>query len=271
MEEGERWEIMEIPEKFLGSWVRNIYQKSLRPDFSFWHEKGGEMDKMLEEEKEADSEIMKFPVIGEEEFTRTINKMKNGKATGIDGISAEIMKFLIKDAEIRRYAVKCFNNAIREKINEDWLISKTKMLPKNKRPKILEFRPIAVTVNSSKILCSIMREKIEEHLKERRVKYENQYGFTKKGRPDHCLYTLDYIATRTYRKKYRKVKPLFYAFIDFRKAYDSINRERLVEVLIKYKINPHIINLIVQMYEGDKTSISLGRMRRTVEVMSGIR
>ena len=80
-EEGERKEIMEIPEKFVGSWVRNIYQKSLRPDFSFWHEKGGEMDKMLEEEKEADSEIMKFPVIGEEEFTRTINKMKNGKAT----------------------------------------------------------------------------------------------------------------------------------------------------------------------------------------------
>ena len=122
------------------------------------------------------------------------------------------------------------------------------MLPKNKRPKILEFRPIAVTVNSSKILCSIMREKIEEHLKEKKIKYENQYGFTKKGRPDHCLYILDYVATRTYKRKYRKVKPLFYAFIDFKKAYDSINRERLIEVLIKYKINPHIINLIVQMY-----------------------
>merc|ERR1711895_156578 len=95
-------------------------------------------------------------------YTRAINKMKNGKASGVDGISAEIMKFLIRDEEIKKYAVKCFNNAIREKINEDWLISKTKMLPKNKRPKILEFRQIALTVNSSKILCSIMREKIEE-------------------------------------------------------------------------------------------------------------
>ena len=262
---------MEIPEKFVGSWICNVYQKSLRPDFSFWHEKGGEMDKMIEEAKDENSEIMKFPVIGEEEFTRTINKMKNGKATGIDGISAEIMKFLIRDEDIRNYAVKCFNQAIKEKINEDWLISKTKMLPKNKRPKILEFRPIAVTVNSSKILCSILREKIKDHLKERKIRYENQYGFTKKGRPDHCLFTLDYVAARTYRWKTRKVKPLLYAFIDFKKAYDSINRERLIEVLIKYKINPHIINLIVQMYEGDKTTISLGKLKKTVEVTSGIR
>ena len=67
------------------------------------------------------------------------------------------------------------------------------------------------------------------------------------------------------------MKPLFYAFIDFKKAYDSINRERLIEVLIKYKINPHIINMIVQMYEGDKTTISLGKMKRTIEVTSGIR
>ena len=67
------------------------------------------------------------------------------------------------------------------------------------------------------------------------------------------------------------MKPLFYAFIDFKKAYDSINRERLIEVLIKYKINPHIINMIVQMYEGNKTTINLGKMKIPIEVTSGIR
>ena len=50
-EEGERKEIMEIPDKFLGSWQDNIYQKATRPDFSFWHGEGGLMEKMLEEEK----------------------------------------------------------------------------------------------------------------------------------------------------------------------------------------------------------------------------
>ena len=116
-----------------------------------------------------------------------------------------------------------------------------------------------------------MRENIENHLKEKKINYENQYGFTKGGRPDHCLYTLDYIATRTYSKIKRDIKPLFYAFIDFKKAYDSINREKLIEVLIKYKINPYIINMIIQMYEGDKTTIRLGKLKKTIEVTSGIR
>ena len=30
---------------------------------------------------------MKFPIIEERKFTNAINKMKNGKASGIDGIS----------------------------------------------------------------------------------------------------------------------------------------------------------------------------------------
>ena len=50
-----------------------------------------------------------------------------------------------------------------------------------------------------------------------------------------------------------------------------INREKLIEVLIKYKINPHIINMIVQMYEGDKTTINLGKLKKTIDVTSGIR
>ena len=63
---------------------------------------------------------MKFPIIEQKKFTDAINKMKKGKASGIDGISTEIMKFLIKDEEIKKYALKCFNNAIKEQINEDW-------------------------------------------------------------------------------------------------------------------------------------------------------
>ena len=103
---------MDIPEEFIGSWLINIYQKATRPDFSFWYGEEGLMKKMIDEEKKGDSEIMKFPIIEEKEFVNAINKMKNGKASGIDGISTEIMKFLIKDEAIRKYALKCFNDAL---------------------------------------------------------------------------------------------------------------------------------------------------------------
>ena len=121
---------MEIPEIFMGSWQENIYQKAKRPDFSFWHGKGGKMEKMLEEENDPNSGIMKLPIIEEEELVGVIRNMKNGKASGIDGISAELMKFLIKDDQIKKYTLKCFNNSLKEGVNEDWLVSKTTMIPK---------------------------------------------------------------------------------------------------------------------------------------------
>ena len=49
----------------------------------------------------------------------------------------------------------------------------------------MEHRPIAVTVNSSKIICTILRQKIEDFLEESNIKYENQYGFTSGGRVEH--------------------------------------------------------------------------------------
>merc|ERR1711881_315082 len=107
--------------------------------------------------------------MGEKEFVDTINNMKNGKASGIDNIPAEVMKALIKDNTVKEYLLKCYNNALVEKVHKDWLVSRTTMIPKKNKPKILEHRPIAVTVNSNKIICTILRPKIEEFLEEKEI------------------------------------------------------------------------------------------------------
>ena len=91
------------------------------------------------------------------------------------------------------------------------------MIAKNRKPMIMDYRPIVVIPWSSKIACTYYREKIEEHLKEIFIKHENQYGFTKGGRIENCLFTLNYISNRTYECKRREHKSLFYTFIDFKK------------------------------------------------------
>ena len=75
----------------------------------------------------------------------------------------------------------------------------------------------------------------------------------------------------TFESKRKSHKSLFFTFIDFKKAYDSVDRAKLIEVLIKFKVNPKIIDLIVQMYKADKTTIILGKMKETIEVTCGIR
>ena len=166
---------------YLDKWKKEIYQKTERIDFSFWHGTNslkGKKEEMEEEEK-GDTGIMKLPKMEEEEMVNIVKKMKNGKAAGIDGIRAELIKHIIKNDSIKKHMVKCCNKVLDEKVQEDWLRSNTTMIPKTRKPKILEHRPIAVTVISSKIMCSHFREKIEEHLKECDIGYENQYGFTK--------------------------------------------------------------------------------------------
>merc|ERR1711874_673628 len=75
----------------------------------------------------------------------------------------------------------------------------------------------------------------------------------------------------SYEKVKKRGQSLYYAFIDFKKAYDSIDRKKLIEVLVDFKINPMIINLIVQMYQNDNTIIKLGNMSKKIEVTGGIR
>merc|ERR1711895_406984 len=208
--------------------------------------------KMIEQMKSNNSGIMEDPVINEKEFVETINRMKNNKATGVDNIPAELRKVLIKDDTVRKYLLECFNKALTEEVHKDWLVSRTTMIPKNNKPKTLEHRPIAVTVNSNKIICSILRQKIEEFLEEKGIIYDNQFGFTQGGRVEHCMFILSYITTMTFQKRGKKGKNLYFALIDF-------------------KINPNIIELIVQMYKDDHTIIKLGNMEQKIEVTGGIR
>merc|ERR1712033_89701 len=168
-EEGEKKEIMECKSEFMKEWATQVYQKLEKADFSFWYnEENGERQKMIEQMKDINSGIMEDPVIAE--LVDTINKMKNNKATGVDNVPAEVMKVFIKDDTVRKYLLKCFNKALVEEVHQDWLVSRTTMIPKKNKPKILEHRPIAVTVNSNKVICTILRQKIKEFLGESGVK-----------------------------------------------------------------------------------------------------
>merc|ERR1712055_1133296 len=109
-EEGLKEDITEISEEYLSKWKQNIYQKTGRMDFTFWYgneSQKGMKENMKEDEKNENSETMKFPIIEEEELMIVIKNMKNGKAAGIDRISAELMKHITKNDEIRKYMVKC--------------------------------------------------------------------------------------------------------------------------------------------------------------------
>ena len=206
--------------------------------------------------------------IDEEELLSTINDLKKHKAPGPDKMVAELFKELIKSKTCVEAMTRCFNNILTEgAIPEEWKESKTKMIPKNRKPTIKDFRPIALTNISYKIFMTIVKNRIENHLKRNTLEKENQTGFTKGGRKEDNLFILQHLVEKTYMKR----EKLIVTAIDYSKAYDSIDREKMIEALKDYKIHPNIIDRIAKIYNGDFTNIKIGEEEIKLEITSGIK
>ena len=109
-EDGEKKEINECKKEFITNWTQQVYQKLERASFTFWDdEKNGQRKEMIKKMEEEGSGIMENPIITEKEFVDTINNMKNGKASGVDNIPAEVMKALIKDDQARSYLLMLYH------------------------------------------------------------------------------------------------------------------------------------------------------------------
>ena len=206
----------------------------------------------------------------DEELKENLRKLKNNKAAGPDKLKAELFKELGKRGTCREVMLKCFNNVLEGgDTPESWNISRTKMIKKEKRPTVKDFRPIAITNISYKIFMSFIREKIEEHLRLNKLIKENQIGFTGGGRIEYNHMLLQYIVEKT--KKEDENRQLFITALDFKKAFDSVKREELVETLKKYKIDPKIIDIVAKIYTNDKTIIKMGEREETIEIGAGIK
>ena len=103
-----------------------------------------------------------------------------------------------------------------------------------------------------KICMGIIRTKIEEHLQTNSIVKEQQFGFTKKRRTTDSIYALTYAIQHSKKYNYN----LIITSIDFKKAFDSINRNKLLEAMKRYKLHTKIIDIIINIYNNEKTILT---------------
>ncbi|MEL6606438.1 MAG: reverse transcriptase family protein, partial [Cyanobacteria bacterium J06614_10] len=105
-------------------------------------------------------------------------------------------------------------------------------------------------------------------LKDNKLMHELQSGFTEKRRTTDNLFILDYCIRESYKLK----KELYVISVDLQKAFDSIQRSKLIETLMELNIDPNIIQIVSEIYTNDKTNLYLNnQLQTTVDVTSGIR
>ena len=99
-----RHKIEEDWKPYIQDWTKDIYQKTPRISLDFWY--GTENSIGLKEEKvkenienmnKGQGRMMPLPIMKEEDLIALVNKQKNNKAAGVDGVKAEVMKHMVKN------------------------------------------------------------------------------------------------------------------------------------------------------------------------------
>ena len=204
----------------------------------------------LDEGYELNKEIEK------DEVAVAIGKLKIGKATGIDGICGEILKFggpTLVEAVWRL----CKEIFFLERIPVDWargLIfpihkSGDKRLPTN-------YRGITLLSVVGKVYATILNDRLMEWCESRHVLVEEQAGF-RRGRStiDHIFVLTEAIASRKSKRR-----ATFCAFLDIQKAYDTVFRQGVWSRLLDIGVYGKLWRVIRNLYEVVESSVLLGEV-----------
>ena len=92
------------------------------------------------------------------------------------------------------------------------------------------YREISLSSTSYKILSNILLSGVTQYANE--IIGENQCGFRRNRSTINHIFSLEQI----FEKKWEYNNKVYQLFIDFEKAYDSINRESLYDILIKFGV-----------------------------------
>ena len=98
------------------------------------------------------------------------------------------------------------------------------------------YRPISLLSNINKIFEKIISERVYNFIEQNGTIYNHQYGFRKKHSTTHALINI----TEDIRKALDKNQFALGVFVDFQKAFDTVDHNILLQKLDRYGISGNI-------------------------------
>lgn len=206
-----------------------------------------------------------IPEILNEETIKAISTQKNDKAPGSDLITNEILK--ITSPVIGPMLTNIFNEIIKtENIPEDWTKSTIILLhKKGNKGDIANYRPISLMSNIYKVFSKIILLRITNILEENQPK--EQAGFRRN------FSTIDHIHTlRQILQKYKEYNKSYYlGFVDFNKAFDTLEHGYIWDALKIQGVQTKYIRLLRNVYTKGTAQVKLEAIGEEFPIMRGVR
>ena len=196
----------------------------------------------------------------------TLRIIINGKAAGPDGIPPEALKATpTKSAEMLQPLLQKIWEE--EKVPDAWKIGYLVKLPKKgDLSQCGNWRGIMLLSIASKVLTRVILERMKEAL-DKELRPE-QAGFRQNRSCTDQIATLRIIIEQSIEWQ----SPLYSTFVDFEKAFDSVDRSTIWTLMEHYGIPPKFISIIRNLYD-DATChiIHNGKLTHPFKVETGVR
>ena len=234
-------------------WVKHFSELMNKPDLKRESES---IQETLDKLKEMPTFCTLDYRITKEEIEQVLKKVKNNKSSGPEMIKKGKQALL-------EPMVTIFNKIfILGYFPKTWSISMIKPLYKGKGSKMdpSKYRGVSLMSCMGKVFCSVMNNRLVKHLEERNEFQKEQIAFRKGYRTsDHImvLQTIVHKYIQKFKTGGRGVKYLYTAFVDFRKAYDSVWREGLYYKMATSGINGTFLNIVESIYENYRIQIKI--------------
>ena len=253
----------------LDNW-KNEFEKLYNPS-------SGESSPFMDFIKKDNSDFDKLPSdnsssinlpFSKPEVSKVVNRSKNNKAPGIDGIVYDILKNEDSVSLLTKLFNLCFAS---HKVPHVWIEALISPIPKSPSndPRIpLNYRGISLLSVISKLYTSALNMRLTGFAEDNKLIVNEQNGF----RSDRSC--LDHIFSlhNTLRIRNKLNAETFCAFIDFKKAFDLVNRDALLYKLRQNGVFGNFYQSIKALYEDGKSCVRVNtEVTDWFDVTTGVR
>lgn len=209
--------------------------------------------------------LQDVPAITKAEVEHAICQMKKGKAPGEDDVPIDLLKDAgesVLEALSNLYTA-CLTQ---EDIPSTWANAVVILLHKKGDQKDLaNYRPISLLCSMYKIFTKIICTRITKTLDENQPR--EQAGFRRGFSTTDHLQAINQLI----EKMHEYNRPLCVAFIDYEKAFDSVELPSVMKALQDQGIEQNYINVMWNIYKKSTTSLRLHRESERFHIQRGVR
>ena len=188
-----------------------------------------------------------------EETRRALDQLRDGRAPGVCGIRAEMLRAggFVVILWLHTLFCSIWSSGV---IPTDWKRGLIVPIWKGKgdTQECNNYRGVTLLSVPGKVFARVLLNRIRQLLLDHQR--PEQSGFTPKRSTVDCILALRLLTER--RREYQA--PLLAAYIDFRKAFDSICRDALWRILELRGIPPALVRLMASLYSGAESAVKCG-------------